>query len=332
MDEPTIAGEQKSNRHLMDISEEDQIFVNAEYNSFYQKIYNKCMGADHMNIGRRTEMKVAETISDEEAVAAFKKQRAKDDGPMNCFKKVTGIRYIVMAEMMEEKMQKLQLSDKERAEWQEDIAAVREAGETGAAMPKTTDPNNQYRAMMRLTDANEQMALGEKYSARSQEEMAKCSAQSSHKIQEREIKSGGLVDHSKSPANKKAQKQTKSTKFNNVKGGSLGAGNLTYMKGYVGCFAPLKGHFAKVHADKLEAKLKTAGNISDQKRKEWEEDIAAWREAEQNGADTPNPPDPDNPYRWYDYVTNADRQAINKEHADFNNKIMKECGDKPAGL
>jgi hypothetical protein len=85
---------------------------------------------------------------------------------------------------------------------------------------------------------------------------------------------------------------------------------------------------AQVTADTLEEKLNAAQGVSDQKRQEWEEDITAWREAAQAGKDSPNPPDPDNPYRWYDYVSNAERAAINRKHADFITKLMKQCADK----
>jgi hypothetical protein len=336
--DPTIAGEKNSQRYLMDISEEDQVYVNAEYNKFNAKIMNKCEGADHMGVGHRTEFSKGNEISGDEAVAQFRKEKAEEKAkwqkPNDCMAKVTGARYAVMAEMMEKKMQKLNPQGKERADWEEDIAAVKAVAEGGGmAMPQVKDAANPYRPITRLSSPDEMMALNTEYSKKSQEMIAECSgpAKSSTPVG-RKLKTSGLVDHSKSPANPDAVKAPTKLNTKKVQGGALGAGDLTYMKGYSHCFDPLKGHLAKVTADKLEAKLKSSSGISAQKRKEWEEDIAAWREAERNGADKPNPPDPNNPYRWYDYVSNQERQQINKEHLDFNNKIVKECGDKPSGL
>lgn len=338
LDQPTIAGEKNSQRYLQDISEEDQVYINAEYNKFYKKIYNKCMGADHMGIGKRTEMmQDTETMSGEEAVAAFRKKKKEEDAPFDCLAGLSTLRWTIMADKTEAKMNSMNLSDKDRKEWQEDIDLLRNIDPKSKSMPQSPDPKNPMRYMMRL-DSNEQMALNQDVMEKTQELSTQCTA-GTGKIKEREIKSGGLVDRSKSPANKNAKPDNKPRYDITGKGGgggslsaSLGATNLMYMKGYTGCFAPLKGHFAKVHADFLEKKLKSAKGVSDEKRKEWEEDIAAWRAAEKAGVDQPTPPDPDNPYRWYDYVTNQERSQINKQHADFNNKIIKECGDKPSGL
>lgn len=331
-DEPTIAGRQKSQRYLSDISEEDQVCLNADYNAFYKNIYNKCIGADHMGIGKRTEMMKGETLTCEQAVAQYRAGKKKDWEPMECMKGVTGLRYQVMAAMMEKKMRTLTLSDKEKAEWEEDIAAVRKtAEEGGATMPQANDPVNPMRPLMRLTSADEQTELNNTFMKQSQDLMAKCqnaaSASSSSGARSRDT---GLVDHSKSPANKKAQRQERKEII--VKPSALGTTNLMGMKGYGDCYDPIIGHLAKVTGDTLETKLKAASGLTAQKRKEWEEDIAAWRAAEAAGADSPEPPDPDNPYRWYDYLTNAERQQINKQHADFSNKITRECGNRPVKL
>lgn len=331
-DDPTIAGQAKSQRYLSDISDEDQVCVNADYNTFYQKIYNKCMGADHMGTGKRTEMMKGETLTCEQAVAQYRAKKKKDDAPMECMKGVTGLRYVIMAEMMEKKMQTLKLSDKERAEWEADIAAVKKvAAEGGTTMPQSTDPANPMRPLMRLSAPEEQTQFNNEYMAQTQTLMKECSkpAGASAKSETRP-KGTGLVDHSQSPSNPNAKKFVQ--KEQDLERGRGGSTNLLALRRDKGCADALKGHLAQVTADKLEAKLKAAGNLPAQKRKEWEEDIAAWRAAQQAGVDTATPPDPDNPYRWYDYVTNAERAAINKEHADFNNKIIRECNNRPSGL
>nr|MBP9855121.1 hypothetical protein [Candidatus Omnitrophota bacterium] len=329
-DNPTIAGKVNSQRHLQDISEEDQVCINADYGSFYKKIYNKCMGADHMGIGKRTEMmQDQETLTCEQAVAQLRESRKNANDPMNCLKGVTTLRFKIMADIMEKKMNSLTLTDKERADWEADIASIRELPETGAMMPKAVDPANPSRAMTRLT-MDDQMTLNNEYSKQSQELMASCQTQESPRMG-REPKSGGLVDKSKSPANKKA-KPTPKKQYADLNKGRGGSTNLLALRRDNGCFDQIKGHLAKVTADALESKLNNTKGVSDQKRKEWEEDITAWRAAEANGQDSPEPPDPDNPYRWYDYVSNSERAAINKQHADFNNKIIKECNDRPSGL
>ena len=110
----------------------------------------------------------------------------------------------------------------------------------------------------------------------------------------------------------------------------LGATNLDYFEraGVTECFDPIKGHMAKVTADALEAKLKSAATLSPHQRKEWGEDIAAWRTAEQAGADEAIPPDLDNPYRWQDRLTKSERQQINQQYSAFVNKITTECNSR----
>ncbi len=342
-DNPTIAGEKNSQRHLMDVTEEDQVYVNAEYNKFYKKIYNKCIGADHMGIGKRTEMmQDTETMSGEEAVAALKKKNAEESAPFECLKNVSNVRWVVMADHMEAKMNKLNPSGKERAEWEADIASVREVATIGGtAQPKAVDSSNPVRYMMRLT-GEEQVAMMQEYSARSQEESAKCTGGGSSTPKERPIQSGGLVDQSRSPANRNAkptpEKKDRGYKATALGGGGslsshLGATKVDAMIEYADCSNYMKGGFAAVHADTLQEKLDKAGNVPPQKRKEWEEDIAAWRAAAAAGQQNPVPPDPNNPYRWYDYVTNEERAQINQKYAKMVNEMNAKCnkGD-PLGV
>ena len=139
---------------------------------------------------------------------------------------------------------------------------------------------------------------------------------------ERKIESGGLVDRSKSPANKNAVATSNNEERRNrppPPGGALGAGNLTGLISYNECYDPLKGHLAKVTADALEAKLAKQSSLTAVQRGEWQADIASWRAAQAEGKDSATPPDEANPYRWQDHFTRDERAAINKEHSDFNN-------------
>lgn len=337
-DNPTINGEKNSQKYLDRISEEDQVYINAEYQKFYKKIYNKCMGADHMGIGMRTEMmQDVETISGDEAIKQLRDKRSKEEEPFNCLKKASFVRWAIMADLMEKRMNERNISGKERADWEADIASLREFAQTAeGSMPKPVDPNNPMRAMMRLTDSADQLAIANDSAKKTQELLDACSANNKTGApKQRKPISGGLVDHSKSPANPDAPRHVEKAGRGNYKsrGGDslsshLGATKVDAMVEYSNCSNPGIGHLARVTAETLEEKLNAAQGISDQKRQEWKEDIAAWREAAQSGKDRQDPPDPENPYRWQDYVTKAERAAINKKHADFINKLMKECADK----
>jgi hypothetical protein len=176
-DDPTIAGKASSQRYLSDISEEDQMWVNAEYGRFRNKIYNKCIGADHMQTGHRTEMITDMGPSGDEAVAEYRKEhtRRRPSSDNNCLQAVSGIRYRIMGDMMQKKMQTLKLSDKERNEWLQDIEAVRQvAAAGGTSMPKVDDPTNPYRPLTRLSSPEEQSALNTQYSNESRAVLDAC--------------------------------------------------------------------------------------------------------------------------------------------------------------
>lgn len=335
-DNPTINGEKNSQRYLDHISEEDQVYINAEYQIFYKKIYNKCMGADHMGIGKRTEMmQDVETISGDEAVKQMKAQRAKEEEPFNCTKKAGFVRWVIMADLMEKRMNERNLSGKERTDWEADIASLREfADKAEGGMPKAVDPSNPMRAMMRLTDPADQTAIANESSKKSQEILDECQKKGP---QRPKAKLTGTTSQVLEAKNKQAKKDAQNEAIyqkNRSKGAggdslsaSLGATDLRYMKTAVKCYDPIRGHMAKVTADMLEKRLGEAKNISAEKRKMWQEDIDAWRAAQAAEADQPDPPDPDDPYRWQDYLSKEDRQQINQQHVQFVNEINKKCGE-----
>jgi len=337
---PTIAGEKNSQRYLSDASEEDQVYVNAEYDKFYKKIYNKCIGADHMGVGHRTEMMTDhETMSGDEAVAALKKKNAEDRAPFDCLKNAGNVRWEVQAEWMEKKMAKANPTGKEKADWEADIAAIRDVPNTGG-MPKSSDPANPMRPMMRLTP-EEQNAMMQEFITRQQEEMNKCQGVSGSSTPKAAALKKGLVDHTQSPANPNAkptpEKKNRGARTTYADDGSLsahlGATKVDAMIEYANCSNYMKGGFAAVHADTLQAKLDKAGTIPAQKRKEWEEDIAAWNAAAAAGKQDPVPPDPNNPYRWYDYLTNQERAQINQKYAQMVNDMNAKCNQAdPLGV
>ncbi len=332
-DNPTIAGKANSQRYLNDISEEDQVWINAEYNKFNQKITNKCVGADHMGIGKRTEYG-GPTISGDEAVKQMKEKRSKEDAPFECLKKAQYVRWAIMADLMEKRMNEKNISGKERADWEADIASLREFAEKAEGqMPPALDPANPMRAMMRLTDPNDQMAVSNETLKRTQEIGEECQKQGPQRPKQKlsgttsEVLAAKKKQAKKDAENEAIYQRNKANRSNDSLSSSLGAGDLQYMKTAVKCFDPLKGHMAKVTAEMLEKRLSEAKGLSAEKRKMWQEDIDAWRAAEAAGADQPDPPDPDNPYRWQDFVSNKDRQQINQQHAKFHNELMKKCNE-----
>ena len=141
-DDPTIAGQPKSQRYLSDISQEDQVWVNAEFMRLRNRIYNKCEGADHMGVGHRTELITDFGPTGDQALEQYRKQhrRAREDffnrahggSGSNCMQQIAGLRYQIMADMMEKKMNSLNVSGKDRDEWITDIAVVRASAASGA--------------------------------------------------------------------------------------------------------------------------------------------------------------------------------------------------------
>lgn len=174
-DEPTLAGVPHSQRYLSDVDDEDQIWVNAESARFGRQTQNKCEGADQMGVGHRTELIKDFGPTGDEAVAAYRKahpaagpgaqaqaqaRSAMESQMAECSRMIGGLRYKIMADMMEKKMATLSLSARERGEWLADIAAVRKAAAAGGAViPTVDDPKNPYRPTTRLISAQEQMAL-----------------------------------------------------------------------------------------------------------------------------------------------------------------------------
>jgi hypothetical protein len=323
-----IAGQKNSNRYLVDISMDEQSQINQQYAAYYNEIVSECQGRDHMNSGITRKMNyVQDNSATQESTA---RGAMAMSNLQSCMAQVQPLRWKLFADRLEPRW--AAASGKEKKELEEDLLVLRQAQNGGAtAMPQSPDPKNPMRYMTRFS-AQDQMAINQEYSTLSQQMIADCSAQAdvTAKSPERQAKSGGLVDHSKSPSNPNAPKNKPRKAA--VGTGIGGSTNLEYMRRTAGCENPIKGHLAKVTADTLEAKLKAAGNIPPQKRQEWEADIAAWRAAEQAGADKAMPVDPDNPFRWYDYVTSQERAKINQEHAAFSADVMRECAKQDAGL
>ncbi len=180
-DDPTLGGVERSQRYLSDISDEDQVWVNAENARLRNRIVNKCEGADHMGVGHRTELIKDFGPTGDEAVAAYRKQHSAKTAQRSefntCTQSLGGLRFSIMAQMTEEKMKTLKLSDKERAEWEADVAALQKAAAAGGtAMPTVDDKANPYRPLTRLAAPEEQIVLSNRYAQETRAAMAKCQA------------------------------------------------------------------------------------------------------------------------------------------------------------
>jgi len=188
-DDPTIAGQKSSQRYLSDVTDEDQVYVNAEYGKLHQKIYNKCIGADHMQTGHRTEMGGGPTMSGDEAVAELKAQKAKERAPMEaaraqqkqqmqdmqqCMEGLKGVRWKIIADKIEAKM-KTGAGILNRKEWDADLASLRDAEKNNLNQPVPADPNKPNRYLQRL-NLDENMAVNNEYIAGMSELSNKCSS------------------------------------------------------------------------------------------------------------------------------------------------------------
>ncbi|HEX5048581.1 MAG TPA: hypothetical protein VFX89_15815 [Gammaproteobacteria bacterium] len=319
---------QDAHRYLSHLSTQEQTDLNGQYGARYNEVTSGCLGKDHMNVGHTTAMNMVKDTS------AADKQQAKSDANINamqqCFAQLQGIRWAVMADKMQAKMTALNPSGQERQDWEADIAVVKQAQAGGATMPQSPDPKNPMRFMMRLS-SEEQLAMNNEVMEKTTKMQQDC-AQGRTGMVEREITAGGPVDRTKSPANKNATAAPKNPNRGNAQGGALGAGKVDGLVEYNKCYEPLRGHLAKVTAEALEQKLAAAPSLTAQQRTEWQQDIASWRAAEQAGKDSADPADPNDPYRWQDHFTNAERAAINQKHAQFNNEIVRKCDSRPSGL
>ena len=319
-----------AHRYLSHLTTAEQTELNGQYGKYYNEVTSGCLGKDHMNVGHTTPINMVKDTT------AADQQQAKSDANINamqqCFAQLPGIRWAVMAEKMQAKMVTLNPSGQERQDWEADIAVVKQAQQGGGTtMPQSPDPKNPMRFMMRLS-SEEQLAMNTDIMERTTKLQQDCT-QGRTGVVERELTSGGPVDHTKSPANKNATAAPeKNPNRGNAVSGSLGAGKVDGLVSYNKCYEPLRGHLAKVTAEALESKLAATPSVTAQQRTQWQEDIASWRAAEQAGKDTAEPADPNNPYRWQDHFTNAERAAINQKHAQFNNELVKQCDSRDSGL
>ncbi|MCA9399901.1 MAG: hypothetical protein KC618_09130, partial [Candidatus Omnitrophica bacterium] len=309
-DSPTIAGRENSSRYLMDITPEEQTQINRQYTEFYAEITQKCQGRDFDGTGGTKTHYVKDNSKE---MAARAKQDEAMSGMQECMEQMQGIRWRVTADVLEAKMDQQNLSAKEKEEWLEDIAMVREASEKNLMMPQADNPSVAMRYAQRLT-AQEQMEISTTSSQKSQKIMADCSATAKKGLKtpakDWSKHDGGLVDHSKSPANKTAKPSAKASskdrgviyvKYNGALSCYLGAcGGLDNIKKMSDCSEQTGGYWWKVLAEGIEEKLKNDKNLSETDRIEMQEDVEALRRADGERLAAYPPPDPSRSMRYQD--------------------------------
>jgi hypothetical protein len=110
--------------------------------------------------------------------AASRANTANAQATMNrlseCTAAMTGIRWSMMADKMQERLSAASgLPAERKAAWEADLGAVRRAGTGNLPMVEAVDPANPYRFMTWLS-AEDQTAIGTEYAARMTTHMATC--------------------------------------------------------------------------------------------------------------------------------------------------------------
>ncbi len=335
-------------RYLLELTDDEQMEISGANNRFASEVHEKCeaqyggMSQFADPSGRRrpasdTRVALPDLLHATPAPTQQPAARPRQD---NCLAQVQGLRWQLMAERMEKRLQTMpNLSAQERQAWDEDIAVVRAAAQGGAtSMPQSPDPKNPMRYMTRLTP-DDQIAMAQEQATRSQQIMASCnggSAKSNWSVatsrtaqkQAEARESAQRAPAQAADAANAAQAWMDAHPMRAPTGGSrsagLGATTADYMErgGVVSCFDRIKGFRAKQTADRLATKR---GSVSGQDGQNLEAWITAWRAAEQAGLDQPTPPNPADAQGYFKFLTKADQQELNMAYSAVHNKILSEC-------
>jgi hypothetical protein len=339
-----------SQRYLLAMSDEEQQEVSGAYNGFATTVREKCeaqfggMSQFSDPAGRRKapiDTRVA--LPDLLNAAPPARQASAVEQHQDCMSAMAGVRWQLMAEHMESKLRSMpNLSAQERKAWEEDIAVVRAAQQGNAkTLPQSPDPKNPSRYLTRLTP-QEQVAMIQEQSARSQQIMAGCNGRTSaatgapdsdtaRRSQElaamhEQRRTGRNVSQNLDPNAAKADAQAW-LDARPFKPSAYAAGSATqadYLKksGALACYDRQKGFRAHQNVQRLTAKRAT---VAPQDRQELDAWIGAWRAAEQAGKDEPAPISPSNQQGWLKFLTGADQQEMNLANSTLQNMVRTEC-------
>ena len=339
-----------SQRYLLAMSDEEQQEVSGAYNGFANTVREKCeaqyggMSQFSDPAGRRRAPIDTRVPLPDLLLAAPPPPQASAAGQrQDCMSAIAGVRWQLMAEHMESKLRSMpNLSAQERKAWEEDIAVVRAAQQGDAkTMPQSPDPRNPARYMTRLTP-QDQMAMIQEQSARSQQIMANCNGRTSaatgapdsdtaRRSQElaamhEQRRTGRNVSQNLDPGAAKAEAQAwldaRPFKPTAYAPGSATQAEYLQKSGALACFDRQKGFRAHQNVQRLTAKRAT---VAAQDRQELDAWISAWSAAEQAGKDEPAPISPKNQQGWLKFLTGADQQEMNLANSTLQNMVRTEC-------
>ena len=337
-------------RYLLAMTDDEQMEINGTYNRFANEVREKCeaqyggmsqfsdpAGRRHAPIDTRVALPdlLHATPPAHQATAV---EQHKD-----CMAGVAGVRWQLMAEHMENKLRSIPgLSAQERKAWEQDIAVVRAAEQSGAkTMPQSPDQKNPTRYLTRLTP-QEQMAMVQEQSARMQQIMAGCSGRISaaagmsdgeqaRRSQElaamhEQRRAGRNVAQNLDPNAARAEAQAwlaaRPFKPRAYTAGSATQADYLDKSGALACYDRQKGFRAHQNVQRLETKRST---VASQDRQELEAWISAWRAAEQAGKDEPAAINPGNQQGWLRFLSGADQQEMNMANSALQNMVRTEC-------
>jgi hypothetical protein len=258
----------------------------------------------------------------------------------NCAASNAGLRWKLMADKLQQKMDAAGLPDAERKEWQEDIAVLRAAQNgDGRAMPVSADPRNPMRYMMRFTP-QEQVAVNQEAMAAGSQARADCmnSATGGQMAPVSQSRSQELADMHARRAAERAHPQAVDSAAVDAEvqawlaarpftpkayaPGSATQADYLQKSGTLECFDRQKGFRAHEIARKLMSKRMTAAPQDHQELEAW---ISAYVAAGEQGRDEAAPAASADPQGWMRFLSSGDQQEINAAASSLHNKIMTEC-------
>jgi len=341
-------------RYMLAVSDDEQVAINTEASRYINAVHDFCeeryggMSQFGDPSGRRPTPKLPEPQKQAPVVVASAPLRRPTSDLAACMSQRNGLQFKLMADKIEAKMSTAKLTATQRKEWEEDVAMLRTAAESGGTKtPQSPDPKNPMRYYTHL-NADEQMAINQEVGTKGREITQNCMAASNagggsaggasggssseleamHARRRAERANapppGTIAENAKALAQAwmdahpmQARKEVKPTH-------GLGTTEADYLEksGTMACFDRAKGFRAKLMADRLTTKR---DSVAPQDRRELDSWIAANRAAEKAGADVASPPPGSNANRDLQFLTNADQQEINMATSIVSNKVRDEC-------
>jgi len=208
--QPYKAPDAKNPQHyLLGLTNDEQVAINSMHSRFVQEVHLACeqkyggmtrysQGADQSGQARyeqglrdqmQTPIDIASIpvgplsspfpksraqLAEERRAAQQASRQAAAQQISGCANAAKGLRLSIMADKMQQRLNSAQaLSAKERADFEADIRATREAAAKGLDQVAPVDPNNPNRALMRLTP-QEQLEVATEFADKYMAQMKDC--------------------------------------------------------------------------------------------------------------------------------------------------------------